>query len=79
VTGPSREADADIITAGREPRHHHARPGRLVRLLVIAQAAALIGVIAVAAVYASPGLRGRFTQGSAEPFPADQAPCAPSP
>jgi len=30
-------------------------------------------------VYASPGLRGRFAQGSAAPFPVGQAPCAASP
>jgi hypothetical protein len=30
------------------------------------------------AVYASPGLHGRFAQGSAAPFPAGRAPCAPS-
>jgi len=47
VIGPSRDADADVITAGREPRLHPARPG-LVRLLVIAQTAALNAVIAVA-------------------------------
>jgi hypothetical protein len=51
VTGPSRDADADIITAGREPRLHHARPGRLFWLLVIAQTAALIALIAVALHY----------------------------
>jgi hypothetical protein len=47
VTGPSRDADADIITAGREPRLHHAPPSQ-VRLLGIAQTAALIAVIAAA-------------------------------
>lgn len=50
VTRPSRDADADVITAGREPRLHRAGPG-LVRLLVIAQTAALIAVIAVALHY----------------------------
>src|SRR5262249_62007266 len=44
---PPRDADGDVITAGREPGLHRARPG-LVRLLVIAQPAALTAVIAVA-------------------------------
>jgi hypothetical protein len=154
VTGPSRDADADIITAGREPRLHRAPPGRLVRLpagpplagTVVITAAAqpggdraqftvsalitggqpdtvydLVGndcsalaplpdhvwatgltngvgaaqlsgyawsgavadqywlALSPSPVYASPGLRGRFAQGSAVPFPAGQAPCAPSP
>lgn len=51
MTGPSRDADADIITAGREPRLYHARPGGLVRLLVIAQTVALIAVIAAGLHY----------------------------
>ncbi|HEV2239850.1 MAG TPA: hypothetical protein VGR98_02300 [Streptosporangiaceae bacterium] len=66
MTGPSRDADADIITAGREPRFHRAPPG-LVRLLVIAKTAALIAVIAVALQYRAEASR---------PGPA---PCAPSP
>ena len=32
-----------------------------------------------APVYGSPGVRGRFARGSATPFPARQAPCAPAP
>jgi hypothetical protein len=67
VTGPSRDADADVITAGREPRPHHAWTGRLAPLLVIAQAGALIAVIAVALHYRAevgrPGHGGRPTAG----------------
>jgi hypothetical protein len=59
VTGPCRDADADVITAGREPRLHLARPG-LVRLLVIAQTAALIAVIAVALHYRAEAGRPRY-------------------
>jgi hypothetical protein len=51
VAGQSRDADADIITAGREPRPGRARPGRVVWLLVIAQTAALIALVAVAVHY----------------------------
>jgi hypothetical protein len=51
VAGRSRDADADIITAGREPPAYRARPGRVVWLLVIAQTAALIALIAVALHY----------------------------
>jgi hypothetical protein len=58
VTGPSRDAGADVITAGREPRLHRARPG-LVRLLVIGQTAALIAVIAVALHYRAEASRTR--------------------
>lgn len=44
MAGHSRDADADVIWAGREPAAHHAWPGRLARLLAIAEAAALITV-----------------------------------
>jgi hypothetical protein len=118
VAGQSRDADADIITAGGERPAGRARRARAVWLLAIAQSAGLIALISVAvhyraeagrvthggppasqqspsalpetvadvywlalspsAVYASPGLHGRFAQGSAAPFPAGRAPCAPS-
>ncbi len=51
MAGHSRDADADVISAGREPPAHHASPGRLVRLLAIAETAALIALIAVALHY----------------------------
>jgi hypothetical protein len=57
VTGYSRDADADVITAGREPPAPHARPGRLVRLLVIVETAALITAIAVALHYRAEAVR----------------------
>ena len=57
MTGYSRDADADVITAGREPSAHHSGSGRLVRLLVIAETAALIAVIAVALHYRAEAVR----------------------
>jgi hypothetical protein len=62
VTGPSRDARPDIIAAGREPAGPHAPPGRLVRLLVVAQTAALVAAIALAFHYhAAAGRPGRAT------------------
>jgi hypothetical protein len=57
VTGYSRDPDADVITAGREPSAHHVRPGRLVWLIVIAETAALIAVIAIALHYRAEAVR----------------------
>jgi hypothetical protein len=57
VTGYSRDADADVITAGREPSARHARPGRLVRLLVIGETAALIALIVIALHYRAEAAR----------------------
>jgi hypothetical protein len=51
VTGSSRDPHRDVITSGREPRAQHAGAGRLVRLLAIAEAAALLAVLAVALHY----------------------------
>jgi hypothetical protein len=51
VTGYRRDPDPDIVTAGREPSAERARSGRLVRLLAVAEAAALIAVIPVAVHY----------------------------
>jgi hypothetical protein len=48
VTGHGRDQDPDIITAGREPSAPRTRPGRLIELLAIAEAVALIAVTAVA-------------------------------
>jgi len=69
VTGPSRDADADVITA-RRGSAATPEPG--------GGGPVLAGPVP-SPVYASPGLRGQFAQGSAEPFPAGEAPCAPSP
>lgn len=57
VTGFSRDADADVVTAGREPSAHHGRPGRLLRPLVIVETAALITAIAVALHYRAEAVR----------------------
>jgi hypothetical protein len=51
VAGRSDDADADIITAGREPATGRTRRSRAVWLLAIAQTAALIVLIAVAVHY----------------------------
>jgi hypothetical protein len=56
VTGNSRDADADIITAGREPPARRFRPGRLV-WLIIAETAALVIVIAIAFHYRAQAVR----------------------
>jgi len=44
---PDRDADADVIAGGREPRG----PGGLVRLLVLAETVALVVAVAVAVHY----------------------------
>ena len=44
---PDRDADADVIAGGREPRE----PGGLVRLLVLAETVALVVAVAVAVHY----------------------------
>src|SRR4029077_1248259 len=49
VSDSTRDADADVIASGREPRRRTRRPGSLVRLLVVAQAAARALAIAFAA------------------------------
>ena len=46
----TRDADADVIVSGREPRRRAPRPGGLLWLLVVAQAAVL-AVTAVVAVH----------------------------
>lgn len=45
------DADADVISAGREPREHPFRPGRLLRLVLIAESVLLAGSVAVAVHY----------------------------
>lgn len=83
----TRDADADVIVSGREPRRRAWRPGGLVWLLVVAQAAALAVAIAVAVAHRywmaldtspvdpAPGLHGHFAVGTAAPFRGGQAPC----
>ena len=47
------DPDADVIASGREPQALSSRPGRLVRLVLIALAAALAAAVAVALHYRS--------------------------
>jgi hypothetical protein len=56
VADSTRDADADVIVSGREPRRRALRPGGLLWLLVVVQAA----VLAVTAVVAG-GHRARST------------------
>src|SRR6185369_16218887 len=51
VGDSTRDADADVVVSGREPRRPIRRSGSLVRLLVVAQTAALAVAIAVAVHY----------------------------
>jgi len=59
VDGHSRNPNADVIAAGREPQADHARPARLARLLAIAEAAALVAVTALALHYRAEATRPR--------------------
>ena len=62
----ARDADADVIASGREPRRRsQARPGGLIWLLVVAQAAALVIATGVAAHYHAEA--GRPGHGGAQP------------
>jgi hypothetical protein len=45
------DADADVISAGREPRARPLRPGRLLRLVLIAESVLLAGSVAAALHY----------------------------
>jgi hypothetical protein len=51
VGDSTRDADADVIVSGREPRRPIRPSGSLVRLLVVAQTAALAVAIAAAVHY----------------------------
>jgi hypothetical protein len=51
VIDPARDADDDVIEAGRDPRGRPPRAGGLIRLLVLGQTAALAASIAVALHY----------------------------
>ena len=55
-------AHDDVITVGREPSDRHPRLGGLVWLLLIAQTAALAGVVALALHYRADG--GRAPRGT---------------
>lgn len=61
VAGHARDADSDVIAAGREPLAQPPGPGRLVRLLVIVLTMALAAAVAVALHYRAQA--GRLHQG----------------
>lgn len=67
VASYGRDAPADVVTAGREPSANPLRPG-WIRLFVVGQAVALIGLAAVALHYrAEAGLRRPYATGAAAP------------
>jgi hypothetical protein len=74
VGDSTRDADADVIVSGREPRRRARRPGGLVRLLVAAQTAALAVAIAVAVHYRAEA--GRLDHSGAQ---AASPPASPMP
>jgi hypothetical protein len=51
VTYDPREGEAEVLAVGREPAEYPARRGGWSRLLIVAQAAALLGLIVVALHY----------------------------
>jgi hypothetical protein len=57
VADSMRDADADVIAAGREPRIRSRRPGGLIWLLVVAQTVVLVVAVAVAAHYRAAAAR----------------------
>ena len=60
--GMAGQAHNDVITAGREPSGRYGRLGRLVWLLIIAETAALAGMVALALHYRAEG--GKVRQGT---------------
>jgi hypothetical protein len=74
VADSTRDADADVIVSGREPRRRARRPGGLVWLLVIVQAVALAVAAAVALHYRAEV--GRLHPGGA---PKASRPASPMP
>jgi hypothetical protein len=66
VGDSTRDADADVIASGREPRRRRqTRPGGLVWLLVVVQAAALAIAAAIAVHYRAEA--GRLDHSGAQP------------
>jgi len=74
VGDSTRDADADVIVSGREPRRRTRRPGSLVRLLVVAQTAALAVAIAVAVHYRADASRPEHSGAQAASPPASPMP-----
>lgn len=69
AAGQARDANDDVITAGREPPGRRLRPGSLIWLLVIAETAALAGSAAIALHYRTEasGLRHGTPPAAASP------------
>jgi hypothetical protein len=74
VGDSTRDADADVIVSGREPRRPIRRSGRLIRLLVVAQTAALAVAIAVAVHYRAEAGRPDHSGAQAASPPASPMP-----
>jgi hypothetical protein len=74
VGDSTRDADADVIVSGREPRRRARRPGRLIRLLVVAQTVALAVAIAVAVHYRAEAGRPDHSGAQAASPPASPMP-----
>jgi hypothetical protein len=74
VADSMRDADADVIAAGREPRERSPRLSGLVRLLVVAQTLALAVAVAVAVHYRTEAAGLRQDSPSAAGLPVSPLP-----
>ena len=70
----TRDADADVIVSGREPRRGGLRPGGLLWLLVVAQAAVLAVTVVVAVHYRAEIGQFRHSRVRATSLPAASLP-----
>jgi hypothetical protein len=74
VADSTRDADADVIVSGREPRRRPLRPGGLLWLLVVAQAAVLAVTAVIAVHYRAEAGRLRHSGPQAASLPAASLP-----
>ena len=70
----TRDADADVIVSGREPRRGALQPGGLLWLLVVAQAAVLAVTVVVAVHYRAEAGQFRHSRVRAASLPAASLP-----